>query len=283
MPKKESTVGDHHERVARIVRYLEEHLEAPFDVDDLARRAAYAKHHFHRVFRGITGETIAAHVRRLRLERAARRLRSAAPSVTVTELALASGYEAPEAFTRAFTALFGVSPSAYKGEPSPRVTALGSGVDAPDVAIRFEPEIAVLALRHVGSYAGVGGTFAAMVAKASAAGIAPSRLFGLCPDDPDVTPEALLRFDACVAPPDAAARAAGLTPRSIPAGTYAVAVHRGSYETLSETYLALIGRWLPGTRYALADEPVVEAYLDDPGVTPAHDCRTEVRVRLVGP
>ena len=48
----------------------------------------------------MTGETIADHVRRLRLERAAMELRSGAKQVI--QVALDAGYEAHAAFTRAF-------------------------------------------------------------------------------------------------------------------------------------------------------------------------------------
>ena len=66
----------------------------------------------------------------------------------------------------------------------------------------------------------------------------------------------------------------------MPAGLYAVVVHRGSYATLSQTYLRLIGGWVPTTRHALCPEPVVEVYLDDPAVIPEAELRTEVWVRL---
>jgi len=62
----------------------------------------------HRIFRGVVGETVAEHIRRLRLERAAQRLKSG--ERPVTEIAFEAGYEAHEAFTRAFRARFGASP-----------------------------------------------------------------------------------------------------------------------------------------------------------------------------
>ena len=53
-------------------------------------------------FSGIVGESLGEHIRRLRLERAAIRLRDTEDAVIV--IALSAGYEAHEAFTRAFGA-----------------------------------------------------------------------------------------------------------------------------------------------------------------------------------
>ncbi|HEX7929227.1 MAG TPA: GyrI-like domain-containing protein, partial [bacterium] len=66
----------------------------------------------------------------------------------------------------------------------------------------------------------------------------------------------------------------------IPAGTYAVGLHRGPYDRLHETYLQVIGHWFPANGYTLSPDPVVEHYRNDPTCTPAEDLLTEVRVRI---
>jgi AraC family transcriptional regulator len=73
---------------------------------------------------------------------------------------------------------------------------------------------------------------------------------------------------------------AGLVRRQLPAGRYAVALHRGPYDTLDASYVALLGRWLPQRGVELADEPIFEIYLDDPTLTPPTELRTEICVRI---
>ncbi|HEX6030705.1 MAG TPA: helix-turn-helix domain-containing protein [Tepidiformaceae bacterium] len=85
---------------------------APVDGRELASRAAYSMSQFHRKFRQLTGETPGEFQRRLLLERAAWRLRHT--SEPVTDLAFDSGYGSLEAFTRAFSRAFGISPSHYR-------------------------------------------------------------------------------------------------------------------------------------------------------------------------
>jgi AraC family transcriptional regulator len=192
----------------------------------------------------------------------------------VTDIALEAGYDSPEAFTHAFVRVFGLAPSAWQHDEGARRPV--PSTPPPAVEVRSLSAVDVMSERHVGSYTRVNEAFARVVKRGLVVG-RTGPLYGLCPDDPDVTREALLRFDACLA----ADRKDGPGPiATIPGGRYAIAVHHGSYATLSETYLALIGHWLPTTRFELRDEPVVEAYLNDPTTCAAADLRTEVRVRL---
>src|SRR5262249_34048845 len=101
----------------------------------------------------------------------------------------------------------------------------------------------------------------------------------LVPDDPDITPTDKLRLDACLECDLDALRAPALSPKVIPAGLYAVTLHRGAWTSLAETYFALIGRWLTTTPHQPAPEPVVETYLEGAS-TPEPQRRTEVRIRL---
>ena len=75
--------------------------------------AHFSPYHFHRIFRGMVGESVKEHVRRLlRLERSAQRLRDS--NDAILEIALDAGYESHESFTRAFRAMFGESPSEFR-------------------------------------------------------------------------------------------------------------------------------------------------------------------------
>jgi len=78
----------------------------------LAEVAGFSIPHFHRVFTAQTGESAASYIRRMRLERAARKLRMGA--VDITEVALAAGYDSHAAFGKAFKGQFGLSPSEFR-------------------------------------------------------------------------------------------------------------------------------------------------------------------------
>jgi AraC family transcriptional regulator len=94
---------------------------------DLARRAHLSRFHFDRVVSAAAGESPGAFRRRLLLERAAYRLLSEHTGVLI--LAIDAGYGSHEAFTRAFTRAYGMSPREWRREPSRRFfLAAPSGV-----------------------------------------------------------------------------------------------------------------------------------------------------------
>ena len=90
-------------------------------VDALARAACFSRRQFHRLMVQVLGETPGTHQRRLRLDRGAWLLLSS--SGTVLDVALETGFENHETFTRAFRTRFGVTPSVFRknrGKTLPR-------------------------------------------------------------------------------------------------------------------------------------------------------------------
>lgn len=91
------------------------YIDAAFAADiallDIARAAGLSRTHFLRSFNSCFGQTPYQALRQRRLERAAALLRSRFGSVT--DVALAVGYNDFSAFARAFRAFHGVSPSTF--------------------------------------------------------------------------------------------------------------------------------------------------------------------------
>jgi len=100
------------ERMNVVKQYICDHIHEPIDRAVLAAVAGFSVPHLHRVFATHVGENIAGYVRRVRLERAGRKLRMGA--VDIGEIALAAGYETHAAFGKAFKRHFGLSPSAFR-------------------------------------------------------------------------------------------------------------------------------------------------------------------------
>jgi len=98
--------------IEEVMQYIREHINEPLNREMLAEIAGFSVPHFHRVFTAHVGESAASYVRRLRMERAGRKLRMGA--VDITEVALAAGYDTHAAFSRAFKQQFGLSPSEFR-------------------------------------------------------------------------------------------------------------------------------------------------------------------------
>jgi len=106
------TLQEAPECIEDVMRYIREHISEPLDRERLAAVAGFSVPHFHRVFTAHVGESAASYVRRLRLERAGRKLRMGA--VDITEVALAAGYDTHAAFSKAFKQQFGLSPREFR-------------------------------------------------------------------------------------------------------------------------------------------------------------------------
>ena len=100
------------ECIEDVMRYIREHINEPLNREMLAAVAGFSVPHFHRVFTVHVGESAASYVRRLRLERAGRKLRMGA--VNITEVALAAGYDTHAAFSKAFKQQFSLSPREFR-------------------------------------------------------------------------------------------------------------------------------------------------------------------------
>src|SRR5688572_25480220 len=101
------------ERIQRVAHYLAVHLDEELDLETLAGVACLSPYHFHRIYRGLLGETVNETVRRLRLHRAAIDLLDRELSIERT--ARRAGYASQAAFTRAFRAEYGEPPARYRG------------------------------------------------------------------------------------------------------------------------------------------------------------------------
>lgn len=279
------TVRTYKQRILRALVHIQERLDEPLSLEELARVACFSPYHFHRVFAAMVGEPVMEHVRRLRLERAAHRLLFG--DEPVTAIAFAAGYEAHESFTRAFRAMFGASPSAYRKrqwqearapapsgvhyQPEGRLEdfdPVPRGGPLMDVRIESIAPMKVAFLRHVGPYEdeALGRAWGRLMAWAGQRGLLGpgSKLLGIDHDNPHVTPPDRLRYDACVVIERPVEPEGEVGSQVIPGGEYAVVTHQGPYERMPETFARLYGEWLPTSGREPADAPCFQHYRNTP-------------------
>jgi AraC family transcriptional regulator len=291
------TEEDYKARVLRVLVYIQEHLDEAISLDQLAAIAHFSPYHFHRIFRGLVGESVMGHVRRLRLERAAHRLTSS--DAGVTRVALDAGYETHEAFTRAFTAMFDVPPSqfreerrSWRGQTTPSgVHFAPSGradeyqpIPRPEIPLDVriaELDARVAFMRHLGPYGEVGKTWGRLFAWAGARGLnlRAAHVLGVVYDDPEVTPTDKVRYDACLTV-NADQAPEGEVGIQTLIGEFAVATHRGPYDSMGSTYARLCGEWLAASRRELKSAPAIELYCNSPWDTRPENLLTDVHVPL---
>ncbi|NIR66684.1 MAG: helix-turn-helix domain-containing protein [Aliifodinibius sp.] len=108
--------------VEKVKKLIRDNIDSPLPRTELAGVAGYSVSHFHRIFTGQTGDSIAGYVRKVRLKRAGYKLRLGA--VDITQVALAAGYESHAAFSKAFKQQHGLSASEFRELRCGEATAL---------------------------------------------------------------------------------------------------------------------------------------------------------------
>jgi AraC-like DNA-binding protein len=93
----------------------------PLDIDVLAAEAHCSRYHFMRSFQAAYGEPPGLYLTRRRIERAKDLLRSA--NLTVTEICFLVGFGGLGSFSRRFSELVGMSPTAYREQSRVRTAA----------------------------------------------------------------------------------------------------------------------------------------------------------------
>jgi AraC family transcriptional regulator len=298
---RSTTKQTYQERILRVLVHIQEHLDEPLLLDALARVACFSPHHFHHIFGAMVGESVKEHIRRLRLERAAYRLQFG--NQPVTDIAFDAGYETHESFTRAFRTMFGTSPSRYRKVQRERTRSFApSGVHflpegrletfisvqrggpPMDVHIKTLTPMRVAFLRHVGPYQdeALRRTWDRLLFWAGQRGLLgpQTMLLGIDHDNPHVTPQDKLRYDACLAIDRPVEPEGEIGMQEIPGGEYAVVTHKGPYDRLPETYAYLYGLWLPNSGREPTESPSIQHYRSTPRETPPDDLLTDIYVPL---
>jgi AraC family transcriptional regulator len=274
---------DYQDRLDRVTSYIYDHLDDDIDLNRLADVACLSPYHWHRVYHAMHGETVAATVRRLRLHRAAGLL--ANTSMTIDAVAVKSGYSSVQAFTRAFSADYGMPPAQYRSHGAHAAFRIGRMDAMPnsyEVTIgRFAPLQAV-AIDHTGSYMQIGKAFDPLFGWCAARGLLgpQSRAFGIFYDDPFSVAEDRLQSRACVVVDGAVDVASPVMQAEIPGGLCAALRFQGPYATMRSAYQWLYGEWLVQSGAEPADAPVFEEYLNNPRDTAPADLLTDIYLPL---
>lgn len=97
------------EKMNRALAYIEAQLAGEIDFKQVERLALCSEYHFRRLFSFLAGVSLSEYIRRRRLTLAAIDLVQS--DLPVVEIAMKYGYSSPDAFTRAFYGLHGVTPT----------------------------------------------------------------------------------------------------------------------------------------------------------------------------
>lgn len=267
-------------QLQRAILFIEEHLAEDLRPDAIASEVGMSMWHFQRIFSAALGQPVMDYVRSRRLSCAVDAL--CAGRQSLIDIALDSGFQSQEAFTRAFKSMFGITPgtcrkTAGKGlirQPAPDLTA--DYLFHLHHRIIMTPTIEKLPTRLV---VGIERPFISALSPkrnnhivipqlwqdfseriASIPHRANDLLFGAisCDEGED----GRCRYLACVEVTSVNDVPEGMLSRELAGGRFAVFTHKGPMTRFDRTVGYVYGSWLPRSGHQLRDAPEIEIYGD---------------------
>jgi len=282
-------------RIQQVTQHIESHLLDELDVTQLASIANYSKFHFCRAFKAQMGESVMAYIQRLRIEAASQEL--GIGNKPLIDVAYDIGFQTPTGFLKAFKKRFGMTPSDYKQTTKKAIQTYR------DITME-NPEIIKRDITYIVFHRALGDYFTssglawkhlqteldALEEKYKnspptdtiAFDIKHAEYFGIYFDDPDVTEEKNIRYDACIAWSKDEIdflKSEGFNTKTITAGKYAKVLHKGDYESIDDSWYGLYA-WIEKHSYELKDEPTFARYVNTPDDVEVADLLTEIYVPI---
>lgn len=289
-----AALQNYQDRMRRVLDYIDRHLDGDLDLDTVSGVAAFSKFHFHRQFTATFGLSVHRYVQLARMKRASHQL-AYVDALDVIDIAMDAGYDAPDAFARAFRQRFGQSPSSFRKSPDwePWLAAFGPLDNArsklmktfttEDVTIRDVPTTKVAIMEHRGDPETLPATIQRFIAWRKTAGLHPrtNPTFNVWRSERRPAPPAVYSIDLCVGT-DQPIETNGEEIRAgeIPGGRCAVLRVVGYTDNLEPAALYLYRDWLPSSGEEARDFPIYCQRLSFFPEVPEHETVAELFLPL---
>lgn len=262
------------EKLNEALRYIEENLADTINFKEAARRACCSEYHFSRMFSFLAGVSLSEYIRRRRLTLAALDLTNS--NIRVIDVAIKYGYNSPDAFTRAFQSLHGITPSEAKNTGQPLVAysrmtfqlVIKGGIEMNYRIVEKEPfRIIGIKKRVPIVFSGVNPDIAAMWQSLdmelitnlkNLSNIDPSGLVSASVNFSEGRMEEKGELDHYIGVATTKDCPGNLVKLEVPAITWAVFTAVGPFpETLQNVWGRIYSEWIPSSNYELAEGPEI--------------------------
>ena len=282
-------------RINRAIQYIEVNLTNKISLSEVADVSHFSAYHFHRIFTGIVGETVNDYIIRRRLEGAVNLL-IFKTELSVTQVALDSGFSSAANFSKAVKLHFGFSPSEIRNPDKVKNSKIGKisskyGKDFNPSDLypnritnevmnktnledtNMNVEVRELDRQRVCTLASERGyepdaiyqAWDKLIEWATFNGIqqGSQERFAFAYDNPTVTPVDKCRYTASVVISEDVQVKSPFLVSEIPKGKYAVFHFKGSPEETIKAQLSIYSDWLPNSGFEPDDFPMLERYMND--------------------
>lgn len=282
-------------RINRVMDYIDQHLDQSMELKTIADIAHFSPFHFHRIFTFLIGETPIDYIQRLRVEKAAWKLREYEPQ-SVTEIAYCCGFGSVSLFSRTFKKYFGMTPSQFSKEEKPVYSQAGklyskngqmlsknlkSNVISEgdlcivksnqfyfmktNINVKEMPEMRAIYVRHIGPFNQIGQAYEKIFKWAAPRGLFTpnvSKSATITHDDPSVTELDKVRQSACIIVEEDVKVDGEIGKLTIPGGKYVVGNFELGFDEFEKAWNTMCN-WFTESGYQQGDGCTYELYHND--------------------
>lgn len=281
-------------RINKVQDYIETHLSEEFSLHGLSSIANFSPYHFHRIYNGMTGETLFQYIQRVRLEKAAYLL-LANKQLKIIQIALDCGFSTQASFAKAFKNHFNMSASQFrinkksldKSIVESNMGKVSNEIGLYNRIIRNEEEIKevknvtldyqvtiktitdmeAVYIRHTGPYKQDCALFERLfgqlyfwVKEKNLIHPINSKWLTLYHDTPEITPDDKLRISVCMTVEEKVDTDGEIGNIVVQGGRYAVGHFEISEDAYQDAWNAMYSEWFPQSRYQPDDRLCFELY-----------------------
>lgn len=274
--------------------HVRRHLDEDLSLPELAKIAHFSPCHFHRIFKSVTGETVAEYTRRARLERAVH-LMQGSPKRELGSIAVEVGFATPSDFSRVFRANYHRTPSSWDRisrldkESDLAVAERGARWTGPPIVAQLverpASRLAYLRIRDPWQRGRLGDGYTRLISWLTDRNVDWRRreLVGVSWESAQATPIDRLVYDLGITVDPAVRSEGDVGIHEFPA-VRAVEVHCESLPETGKAWDYLYGSWLPASCYEPEDVPALKRFRQPPEIFDATswdlDCSIALRPRL---
>lgn len=284
---------EYQKRMNIVLDYIDHHYQEKLTIEKLSDIAYFSAYHFHRIFHSITGETVNAYIRNLRLSRSAYKLLYCS-WLPVIDIALMCGFSSQSDFSRSFKAFYGISPTQYRRTREPKAVYFrdfSNGIGSELCPIRTDlneelkstirisalPDLYVAYIRCTGlsrqlKSSRIEGAFSALFRWGMPRGYISHKtaVLGVVLDSPEMVPMEQCRYDVCMTVQENVQPDGEIGVRQILSeGKYVVFTFLRSRPDAADIFFAaadfIYGCWMPDNGYLPDDKPFLEFFRQDAG------------------
>lgn len=261
---KKNTKDDYAQRVNEVLFQIHLDISKENSVKTLALLASMSPFHFNRVFKKVTGESLHAYIRRVRLEHCANALLFN-PDSTINEILQEYGFVSNSSFTHAFKVCFGVTPSKWREIDVPQsINQNIEEIRLLELQIGYFEKKNVAYVRHKGYNRSIKQAWFKLSEWAAESNISfeKSTMIGLHHSNPNIVKKEECHYVACIELEDNVRcyRSGEIGIMQIPRFFCAKFSLSGKYGDLMKYMDYIYYKWLPNSDYEKVHLPSLAIY-----------------------